>query len=95
MARVQTSGGQWRNAKSKGAQVVGGHQVKVFMYDAWVDVRAATDLVSRSHDWRTAWRCPANACEATALPSPDLAMFDSPSAFRQETTTLAELLLGL
>ena len=95
VAKVQTTGGVWHSAMSKGAAVVGGSQVKIWMWGVWMDVRFATNLVSKSHDWRTTWRCPPEACEPSALPPPDSAMFESMGVYRQETTPLAKLLLEL
>ncbi len=95
VAKVETLGGMWRCAQSKGVSVVGGHQVKIWMFGVWMDVRTATTLLSKSHDWRTTWRSPPKACEPSALPTPDLPMFESPVVFRQETTPLAKLLLEL
>ena len=95
VAKVQTQGGLWHSAVSKGAAVVGGHQVKIWMWGVWMDVRTATNLVSKSHDWRTTWRCPHEGCEPGAVPTHDGPLFESLVAYRQQTAPLAKLLLEL
>ena len=95
VSKVQTQGGVWHSAISKGAAVVGGHQVKIWMWGVWLDVRTATNMVSKSHDWRTTWRCPPDACQPGGLPPSDGPLFGGLKEYRRETTPLAKLLLEL